>query len=193
VDLFDSILAAQGDSGNMQGLQYGIVAAVDDPLKLQRIQVFDQAKGGRHKSGWLMRGLPFTAFSPPVPKVNDLVIFGYILGDPHYGCYLGCVVNNNNKPVGSDSDLTITLGSAKISIEAATGNVSVTTKGDIVATTSDGSVTVKGKVITIEGESITLKAPSISFDGSTVQLKGKDVAVVGSTDSQGDTISNKGY
>lgn len=193
MEFFDTLLKATTDTGNIDGLQYGIVADTNDPMKLQRVQVYDQAKGGKHKSGWLMRGLPFTNFSPPVPEKGDLVIFGYIMGDPHHGCYLGAVTNNVNKPAGSDDDFTITLGSAKVSIAAATGDVKVETGGD---------VTVKGTKVTVEGtDSLTLKANTVTFQASsidlgtpnTARLSGKDLIVKGATDTRGDAILNKGW
>ena len=184
-ELFDTIIKATADSGNIQGLQYGIIADIDDPLKLQRIQVYDQAKGGKFKSGWLMRGLPFTNFSPPVPKIGDLAIFGYIMGDPHHGCYLGVVVNKSNKPVGDDRDFTIHLGSAKVSIHASTGDVTVET---------EGNVKLKGKEILLEGDKVTFNSPDINLGNpGSAKLAGKSLVVEGAKDTDNDTIIDKGW
>ena len=193
MDIFDHIIRANTESSDVPGLQYGIVADIRDPLGLQRVQVYDQTKGGQYKSDWMMRGLPFTSFSPPVPKLGDLVIFGYIMGDPHHGCYLGLVVNNVNRPVGADSDLTIVLGGAKVTIEASNGNVSVTTNGNVV---------VKGAKVTIEAtDSLTIKAPTVSYQAGNISMgnpgsltvAGKDLATVGAVDNRGDTLVSKGY
>ena len=193
MDIFDHIIRANTESSDVPGLQYGIVADIRDPLGLQRVQVYDQTKGGQYKSDWMMRGLPFTSFSPPVPKLGDLVIFGYIMGDPHHGCYLGLVDNNVNRPVGADSDLTIVLGGAKVTIEASNGNVSVTTNGNVV---------VKGAKVTIEAtDSLTIKAPTVSYQAGNISMgnpgsltvAGKDLATVGAVDNRGDTLVSKGY
>ena len=193
MDIFDHIIKANTESSDIHGLQYGIVADTRDPLGLQRVQVYDQTKGGQYKSDWLIRGLPFTSFSPPVPKLGELVIFGYILGDPHHGCYLGLVVNNNNKPVGSDNDFTITLGSAKVVIEATTGNVTVTT---------GGNVAVKGTQVTIEATTnLVLKSPTVTYQAGSIDMgnpsnllmSGKAIATIGAVDSRGDTLVTKGY
>lgn len=170
MDLFDYIIRVNAESSESAGVQYGIVADVNDPLNLQRVQVYDQAKGGKFKSDWLMRGLPYTGFSPPVPKLGDLVVFGYIGNDPHLGCYFGLIVNLENKPVGSDTDLTIALGGTEVAIKI------------------DGSVKVRARgPVSIDSETeIALTAPSVT-------IAGKQVATVGATDSRGDTLVTKGW
>jgi hypothetical protein len=191
--LFDHIIQANAESSDIQGIMYGIVADIKDPLKLQRVQVYDQSKGGEYKSDWLMRGLPFTSFSPPMPKVGDLVIFGYIMGDPHHGCYLGVVVNNVNKPVGDDKDFTIVLGGATVSIKASTGDVKVETTG---------KVDVKGKTVTIEAtEQLKFLSPKVVYDSpdvdlgapTSVKISGKQVVTLTATDNRGDTLVSKGW
>lgn len=193
MDIFDHIIKANTESSDIDGMQYGIVADVKDPLGLQRVQVYDQSKGGKYKSDWLMRGLPFTSFSPPIPKLGDLVIFGYIMGDPHHGCYLGLVVNNNNKPVGSDDDFTIVLGGAKVSIEAVNGNVTVTTSGN---------VTVKGVKVSIEAtDTLTIKSPKVTYEAvdinmgnpSSFVVASKPITTLGAVDNKGDILVSKGY
>lgn len=193
IELFDHIIRANTESSDIQGIMYGIVADVDDPLKLQRVQVYDQTKGGIYKSDWMLRGLPFTSFSPPVPRLGDLVIFGYIMGDPHQGCYLGVVVNNVNKPVGDDKDFTIVLGGATVSIRHTTGDVSVTTTG---------SVSVKGARVTIDSEGdLTFKASAIKYQAPEIDfgnpdravIAGKSVVTLGGKDNAGNTIISKGW
>lgn len=201
MDLFDHLIRSTTSDGNIHDLQYGIVANTEDPLKLQRLQVYDSAKGGKFKSGWLLRGLPFTQFSPPVPKLGDLVIFGYIGGDPHMGCYLGVVVNKQNKPVGSDEDFTIVLGSARVTIKASSGDVTVETKGSITATTTADLKVKATKVIIESTEELTLKTPKLKIDSADIdlgtpgsaKLAGKSLTVEGARDNRGDTIVNKGW
>lgn len=206
-NLFDDLIAANRPSGLIQGLSFALVAAVDDPLGIQRVQVLDTSKGGIHKTDWLFRALPFTQYSPPVPRVNDLVVIGYINGNPHQGCYLGVVVNNNNKPVGGNSDLTVFLGGAKITLDAS-GNlnalglqqVRLECAKDIEATAAGKAtltapmVLIKSSTqITIDSPQITVAASQIALNATSVKINGKDVAVVGGKDSRNDTIVDKGY
>ncbi len=192
MDFFDAILASNNKAAvDTLGIQYGIVADIADPLKLQRVQVYDQAKGGNFKSDWLIRGLPFTSFTPPVPKVGDLVIFGYILGDPHHGCYLGCAVNQNNKPVGAEDDITVVLGSTTIKVTLS-GNVTVS---------GAKSVEVKATKVTIDSsEELTLKTPKLTIESpnidvttSSYKVAGKQIATVSAVDSRGDSLTSKGW
>lgn len=183
--IFDSILAANSDTGNLLGIQYGIVAATDDPLTLGRVQVYDQAKGGKHKSDWLIRGLPFTSFSPPIPAVGDLVVFGYILGDPHHGCYLGMAVNQVNKPVGAPEDFTIVLGKTTVKITLQ-GIVSVDGAKEVKVTSTD-KITVKSPLVTID-------SPSVVFSNTTsATIGGKQIATVTAPVSGGGTVIDKGW
>lgn len=169
MQLFDSLLKANTESSGLSGLQYGIVASTDDPLNLQRVQVYDQAKGGQYKSDWLMRGLPFGNFSPPMPAAGELVVFGYIDDNPHKGCYLGLIVNNQNKPVGPDSDLTLLLGGTRIAVKL------------------DGTV-----VIEAQGK-VSITAPEIAFSTQLATIGGKDIATVGAVDSAGHTLVQRGW
>jgi hypothetical protein len=216
MEMFDGILAGTKPTGDILGIQYGIVADNQDPLKLQRVQVYDQAKGGKHKSDWLIRGLPFTSFSPPVPKVGDLVVFGYIMGDPHRGCYLGCGVNNVNKPVGLDTDNTMVLGAARITVSAsgainvivAAVDITIATSGivDIKGSTelniestklsvkTTGDFKLEGKDLTIKGETVTYDCPNIDMGSpSSFKVGGKQITTVTAPDSRGDTLVDKGW
>lgn len=192
MDFFDAILQANSNAvTDTIGLQYGIVSAVNDPLKLQRVQVYDQAKGGESASDWLIRGLPFTNFTPPVPKVGDLVIFGYILGDPHHGCYLGVAVNEKNKPVGADSDITVLLGSTKVSVKV---DGTVTVEGAKEVTVKATKVILDTtQEITLKSPKLTIESPDINVTTSSYKVAGKQIATVSAVDSRGDTITSKGW
>jgi phage baseplate assembly protein gpV len=208
MEMFDQLLAATKDTGDILGLQYGIVADTRDPYNLNRIQVYDQAKGGKHKSGWLMRGLPNTDFSPPIPQVNELVVFGYIGGDPHHGCYLGLVVNNNNKPVGKATDWTLLLGGTKLEI-LADGAFRLTGSNEIVingakSVTIEAADRVKITATKIEleaSDTLNIKAAKVIYQAqqidlgspSMAKLSGKDLVTVGGKDNQGHTIVDKGW
>lgn len=195
MQIFDAILAANKPTGEIDGTQWGIVADNNDPLKLGRLQVYDQAKGGRYKSDWLFRALPFTSFTPPVPKVGDLVSFGYINGNPHHGCYFGVVCNQVNPAVGSPSDFTIVLGGTKVLIKA-NGEVSVTNAPKVtidateVILKASGKLTLDASVLELKAATtFTIQSPTTTMaaDGK-LRLANKLVAVLGGVDSRGDSI-----
>lgn len=205
MDIFDAILAANKPTGTIDTWQYGIVAKNNDPLKLGRLQVYDQAKGGKHLSDWLMRALPFTSFTPPVPKPGDLVLFGYINGDPHTGCYSGVVVNNVNPSVGGDEDITVVLGDTVVSITKdgkvnVTGATEVNVSSTKVTLTATDTITINTPVLNINSPTFSLVSTTLSMSGSglsvspgTLKVSGKDIATVGASDTRGDTLVTKGY
>lgn len=199
MEFFEQIIAANRPTGEMLGLQWGIVASTDDPLGLQRVQVYDQAKGGQHRSDWLIRGLPFTQFSPPIPKVGELVVFGYIAGNPHHGCYLGLAVNQNNKPVGADSDLTVVLGDVKLSVTIG-GDVTLTGANSVMVDCQ--SLTAKASTATVEStgnmtlkaQQLTIDSPQVTFSNtSSLSVGGQQIATIGAVDTQGHTLTTKGW
>lgn len=199
-NIFQAIVNANKPSDTVDSWQFGIVADNNDPLNLGRLQVYDQAKGGKYKSSWLFRALPFTAFTPPVPKPGDLVSFGYIDGNPHQGCYSGVIVNNINPAVGSKEDLTIVLGGVKV-VMSAKGNVSVTGAKEVLVEAT--KVTVKASTsLLLEADAITFKgnssvkftSPSVDLGSpGTAKLAGKDLVVLGARDSRNDTLVDKGW
>jgi hypothetical protein len=199
MEMFDGILAGSKPTGDLLGIQYGLVADTKDPLGLQRIQVYDQAKGGKHKSDWLIRGLPFTSFSPPVPKVGDLVVFGYILGDPHHGCYFGCAVNNVNRPVGSEDDFTIVLGGVTVSlttqgIVGIKGAKEVNIESTKVTVKTTGDLSLEAKDLTIKADTVKFTCPDTDFGAaSSLKVSGKQIATVGAPDGRGDVLTDKGW
>lgn len=199
MQMFDHLIDAGKPTGDLLGIQYGIVADNVDPLKLQRVQVYDQAKGGRHRSDWLMRGLPFTSFSPPVPKIGDLVIFGYIMGDPHHGCYLGCVVNNVNRPVGADTDLTVVLGVVTVSLDTKgivniKGAKEVNVESVKVTVKTTGALSLEADALTIKANTVTYDCPSINLGNPTsAKIAGKNLLTEGAVDTRGDTVNIKGW
>jgi phage gp45-like len=215
MELWDNIIKSNTPDGRILGLSLGVVASTDDPLGIQRLQVYDNAKGGKYLSDWLFRALPYTSYSPPVPKLGDLVIIGYINGDPHKGCYLGVVVNQKNKPVGSNNDLTIVLGTTTIKLSASgdisidgAANINITNSSNVVVNSTNITINGSQKVemnapdiklkatsgITLEAPSLALKTPLVDTNSiGTFSLGGQRVAVVGATDSRGDTIVSPGW
>lgn len=199
-NLFQAIMNANAPKDEVDSWQFGIVADNKDPLNLGRLQVYDQAKGGKYKSSWLFRALPFSSFTPPVPKVGDLVCFGYINGDPHQGCYNGVIVNNINPAVGGDNDFTIVLGGTTVLISSngvvsVKGAKEVTVEATTVNIKATEDLTINAKNILLKGSSkVAMTTPVVDL-GSPGQatLAGKDIVVKGATDSRGDTITVKGW
>jgi uncharacterized protein (DUF2345 family) len=112
------------------------------------------------------------------------------------------VVNNRNKPVGSNKDFTIVLGGAKVVIEGNGGKVNIETSSDISLLSTGGAVTVKGTNVTIEGTTqLKLKSPNVSFEAANIDFgspsslgtTAKQVVTLGAIDSRGDTIVSKGW
>lgn len=185
MQFFDDLISATTPNGTITGVSLGIVANTDDPEQMQRIQVYDMTKGGTYVSDWMFRLLPFTQFSPPLPKLNDLVLVGYINGDPHQGCYLGLMVNKKNVPVGANNDFTIVVGGTKISLTLA-GDVAVEGAKSVSINASDK--------VTVESAELVFKAGSVDFqDCSSFKVGGKQVATLGAKDNTGDTIVTKGW
>jgi hypothetical protein len=155
MQLFEDILKAnQGLQGRVQGIQYGIVATTEDPLRLGRIQCFDAAKGGKSITDWLFRVLPFPGFSPPLPLPGDTVLIGYIDGNPHEGVYFGSLQNAINPVVNKGNDLVITLGALTMTISP------------------DGSLAIAGATSVTINDKEVLTVGSVDDDGDISQSKG---------------------
>ena len=155
MELFEAIVKAnQGLQGRVQGIQYGIVSSIEEPLGFGRVQCFDASKGGKSTTDWLFRVLPMPGFSPPLPSVGHTVLLGFIDGDPHKGCYFGNIQNAVNPTLNSGQDLVMTIGNTTITItpEGAIniiGVSSVTINGKEVATigaldTGNDTLTTRG-------------------------------------------------
>lgn len=192
MDIFKSLLVDTIESSDSQGVQYAIVADASDPLGLQRVRVYDSSKGGQYVSDWLLRVLPYTSYSPPIPKVGELVLISYILGDPHKGVYLGLVVNSNNRPVGGDDSLTVSLGGATVSITA-NGDVSVETTGKATIKAQDIQAEATGS-IKLKAATLEVDCPDVSYVNTTsFKVAGKQVVTLLGRDSNNDTIVVKGW
>ena len=76
------------------GLQVGQVADIEDPLGKRRVKV----EQGTQVSEWLVRFVLFPGFDPPLPRVGELIIYGYIDGDTDEGSgfWLGSLTNSQN-------------------------------------------------------------------------------------------------
>lgn len=155
MELFNAITKANRSlQGRVQGIQYGIVASVDDPLGLGRIQCLDAAKGGKSLTDWLHRVLPFPGYSAPLPQPGQTVLIGYIDGDPHQGIYWGVLQNLVNPVINQGDNLVITVGSVTLQISP------------------DGSVDLSGvDRVTINGKQVTTLGAKDS-DGDTLVQKG---------------------
>lgn len=76
------------------GLQVGLVSNIEDPLSKRRVRV----EQGSQVSEWLVRFVLFPGFDPPLPKVGELIIYGYVDGDTGEGngFWLGSLTNSQN-------------------------------------------------------------------------------------------------
>lgn len=190
MDLFKDLVKANTSDGRVNGVLLALVADVNDPLKLQRIQAYDQTKGGQSTTDWLFRCLPHTQYNPPVPKVGDCVIISFIDGDPHKGVYLGVITNQVNPAVGSDSDLTMVLGGVTVTLDPE-GRASV--KGAKEVTIQTDRVTIYSKEATIGADSFNISADKVTYSCQSFKVNGKEVVTVGATDTRGDTIVYRGW
>jgi hypothetical protein len=140
MELFEAIAQAnRNNMGRIQGCQYAIVSDNQDPLGLGRVQAYEPAKGAKSSTDWLFRILPMYGLTPPVPRVGDTVLIGYVDADPHKGVYWGLVVNAVNPPVGQANNLTVNIGTTLIAITPdgqidISGVTSVAINGKQVAT-----------------------------------------------------------
>lgn len=173
----DLTIMNQGLNGRVQGIQWGIVADTDDPLELDRIQVLDASKGGKSKSDWLVRVLPFPSISPPLPEIGDTVLISYVEGDPHNGTYLGIPQNNTNPNLHNRTDLVMKVGSTQVAI------------------TPEGAVTIDATDVTINAENVVFNTGDFAIAGaSSVTINGKQVTTLGAADSDdGDVLVSKGW
>jgi hypothetical protein len=90
--------------GRQFGLQFAIVTNCDDPLKLRRIKVTTESKGGLTETDWLMPVKVLPYFDPPIPPVGSSVIIAFLDGNPHDGVYLGSTINRTNPEDTDQSD-----------------------------------------------------------------------------------------
>ena len=90
--------------GRQFGLQFAIVTNCDDPLKLRRIKVTTESKGGLTETDWLMPVKILPYYDPPIPPVGSSVIIGFLDGNPHDGVYLGSTINRTNPQDTDQSD-----------------------------------------------------------------------------------------
>ena len=90
--------------GRQFGLQFAIVTNCDDPLKLRRIKVTTESKGGLTETDWLMPVKVLPYYDPPIPPVGSSVIIAFLDGNPHDGVYLGSTINRTNPQDTDQSD-----------------------------------------------------------------------------------------
>lgn len=158
-------------AGRAIGLQFAVVADVDDPLELGRVKALLPSKGGKTLTDWLVRAMPWYGLSVPVLSLGDTVVVAFIDGDPHHGVYLGVIQNAANPTSGSDRWVYTTANSQ-------------------TAITVDGSMshTVGSTIFSIDASG------NVSFTGvNSFTINGKEVAVVGAKDTRDDTLINRGY
>ncbi|NJR40953.1 MAG: hypothetical protein HC781_21590 [Leptolyngbyaceae cyanobacterium CSU_1_4] len=90
--------------GRQLGLMFGIVTNNQDPLKLRRIKVTTEAKGGLTETDWVMAMRLIPNYDPPLPLVGTSVIIAAIGGNPHHMIWLGPVINQTNPQDDNQGD-----------------------------------------------------------------------------------------
>jgi Type VI secretion system/phage-baseplate injector OB domain len=83
-------------NGRSPFTQFGIVTNNEDPTGKRRVRVTLQSKGGQTETDWLYRVLDCPYDDPPLPRLGQTVMVGFIEGDPHSGVYGGIITNEPN-------------------------------------------------------------------------------------------------
>jgi hypothetical protein len=139
----------------------------EDPDKMGRVRCTTAALGTQ-QTNWLYRVVPMPSLSPPVPDLGDTVAILYVEGDPHNGCYLGCLQNNLN-PARDKDTLWLEVG-----------DTSVTVERDRLQ-------------LKLREQTLTMDKRGIDIQATDVSINGKKVMVVGGQDSDGDIMTTPGY
>lgn len=102
---FEETLAASGKSAQQQmnhwGLTLAVVTNVNDEQKLNRVKCLPIMNEQKEETDWCYVMSPFAGKNHGqffFPNVDDLVILGYIDGDPHRPVVLGGYWNNETTP-----------------------------------------------------------------------------------------------
>lgn len=157
--------------GRVFGLSLGVVANIDDPLSIGRVQVMLPSKGAKTTTDWLVRLSPSKTISAPLVDIGDVVLVGFINGDPSNGCYLG-IINNIPQPPAKEIANTV-LVNGETYIKQTAKTISLVTGQSSLTLTSDGTLDISGV--------------------SSVTINGKAVSTVGAVDSRGDSLTTKGW
>lgn len=162
--------ATQDLTGRAYGLQFAVVANVEDPLDLGRVQALLPSKGGKTLTDWLVRAMPWYGLSVPVLSLGDTIVVAFIDGDPHHGVYLGVIQNTANP----------TFGDRWV--------YNTTSSQTVIDTDGSMSHTVGSSKFSIDPQG------NISFTGvNSFTVNGKAVATIGAKDNDGDVLVTRGY
>lgn len=101
------IVENQSRSGIQNHPEFGTISNIKDPLKLNRIKITTEIKGGKTESDFQMRMLPFPFFDPPMPFLGMSAVSASFNGNPHDRVWMGCLVNDGNPPLPKKNPLDL--------------------------------------------------------------------------------------
>lgn len=172
-------------------LRLAIVTDNQDPDNLRRIRVCSSDRGVS-VSDWISRITGYCDEDSPVPPIGSTVIIGKLEGGSSDEVVLGILQTTTSNPPLVKTQLNdlyqIRYGdhvesnvgtwqsvSEAVLIQTATGYlISLATEGQITLSNSDGQITIQ------PNGAIEIQSPMLTWNGERV-------AVVGGTDSDGDT------
>ncbi len=187
-------------------IKLGIVTDNQDPENLRRVRVMSPDRGNS-VSDWLSRISLYSGQDIPVPNVGDTVILGSIDNDSHTDCVIGVLTcENSNQPLEKDNLqnyfsytqnhhrvraehilLETVAGQVEIhstglvEIKNELGSLKLLPSGYIVISNPSGTITFGSGGINITSPgTVEITSPNLTHNGTKV-------ALIGGTDSRGDT------
>lgn len=213
-NIFETLLTSQKASqyaldnvGKINGFQFAFVTDNLDPLRLRRIKVSTESKGGLTNTDWLMPCslIPFT--DPPLPPIDSSVIVGFVNGNPHDGFYVGNVINRTNEPdltqqdpvndatkITPGNNADVTRGKSDFRIDKdlmIEGGANITIKNDAgcsIKLTSEGAVVIGdafGHKLVLGGLSGGLGFPTDVFmkvGNAVLNMQSETMEIINATD-----------
>jgi hypothetical protein len=165
--MFSDLVRKPQPSSRLDSVLFAPIRYVDEATGA--VQVSLAHTGGKSLSAPLWRLTGANGLTLPAYRVGDTLAFSYLNGNPNTGVQLGIVQNAINPPAQTDR-LTYKLEDSLVEIT----NESIT-------------LTVGQSQLILKDGSVELKAIT-SF-----KVNGKEVATVGAKDSDGDTVTSKGW
>jgi uncharacterized protein involved in type VI secretion and phage assembly len=189
------------------GLAVGLVTNTEDPNHLGRVKLKWPALSDDIESHWARVILPGAGSGRGfwvIPEVNDEVLVAFANGDVNQPYVLGGVWNGKDKPPQTKVDIrewksvsghVVRLidtqgsekievidkgGNAKISIDSATTDVTVETKGNVKVISKTAAITIDAKTdATVNALNVTVQAKAkLSLSGATVEIAGQGMTKI---------------
>lgn len=187
-------------------MRVGIVTNNDDPENLRRVKV-QSVNRGVSESDWISRITGFSDEDLPVPNIGDSVVIASLDGDTNQDVVLGVLTSTTtNKPIDKQKEVNYyskvnsdyQMISEKLELLTNLGSIEMLADGSIKLFNSLGSIHLLSTgytVISYPGGSINLGSSGleitstlpIKFTSPNLTWNNQQVALVGGTDSRGDT------